>query len=433
MNLPKTNPSVGSSPVNQPSSKPTSAGLGSGQLSLAKEAFGAVLAEQQSLNLELTTGSNALFSDAGEAVLDLSDPAAQADDPYGDDPYDPSSTESDPYEQGAEASASADENEERRREDDDEHEESLKDPRNSGIQGLLSYLGSATGVTASGKAASGTPTNNGQYTQPDAAAGAKSDGAASQAQGQAARADESSAKQGDEADGEADEGEIDETLETATDDGDGGDIELNKAATKTPVASVSTPVAAASSTSTPATSPSANSATSVVPTPGTDRAVPSSRAAQLTAEMRHEMEQLIRSRRQQAAVKAVNHLTLQRGATSRVDVPTLGRITIDARSLRGEVDVGVQAREAGTVSVLQSVSGALEQELRNASINLNNLDIQEEDEDETEGRSDARPDSAEYDDEPSRPSRGRTGSAEPDDPAEQSISGSGSKRVRIVL
>lgn len=91
-----------------------------------------------------------------------------------------------------------------------------------------------------------------------------------------------------------------------------------------------------------------------------------------------EIDAMLRGKRQRAATSAVNQMTLRHAASADVELPDLGHIRIDARSIAGEVDVDVRTVETSTASVLQSVSASIESELRNTSIELRNLDIREE-------------------------------------------------------
>ncbi len=84
-----------------------------------------------------------------------------------------------------------------------------------------------------------------------------------------------------------------------------------------------------------------------------------------------------RAVRQFAAASVVNHMTLRRGFRASVDVPELGRIIVEAKSQCGEVDVDVVAKVASTVAVLRSASHQLEQQLRNSSIELRSVTIEQ--------------------------------------------------------
>ena len=98
-------------------------------------------------------------------------------------------------------------------------------------------------------------------------------------------------------------------------------------------------------------------------------------------ELDQQIREMTRSRRQQAVAQAVNRMTLRNGASGEIDVPELGRVSIAARTIQGEVEVKVRAQEASTLAVLQSVSAEMERELRANSVDLRDLDIDEEDED----------------------------------------------------
>jgi len=83
--------------------------------------------------------------------------------------------------------------------------------------------------------------------------------------------------------------------------------------------------------------------------------------------------------RQEAATSAVNHMTLRNFAQAQIDHPELGRIRVAARNVGGEIDVEVKARDASAVAVLQSTSGQLSSELRQASVELRDLDVRQDD------------------------------------------------------
>ncbi len=72
-------------------------------------------------------------------------------------------------------------------------------------------------------------------------------------------------------------------------------------------------------------------------------------------------------------------MTLMHGARADIDLPELGRISIQARTVGGEVDVHLTTQDAAALAVLQSTSAAMESELRKSSIELRNLDMHQED------------------------------------------------------
>lgn len=107
---------------------------------------------------------------------------------------------------------------------------------------------------------------------------------------------------------------------------------------------------------------------------------------------------LQRARRQGAATQAVNRMTLRNGASGEIDLPQLGRVSVAARTMNGEVDVQLRAQDGTTLSVLQSVSAELERELRSNSVDLRDLDIDKEDDEQAKKRA-AKQQDDEQDDE----------------------------------
>lgn len=104
-------------------------------------------------------------------------------------------------------------------------------------------------------------------------------------------------------------------------------------------------------------------------------ASPRVHASAATVELADEQVQ----RRQEAATSAVNHMTLRHFAQADIDHPELGRIRVAARNVSGEVDVEMKARDAGTVAVLQSTSAQLGTELRQAHVELRDLNVSQDD------------------------------------------------------
>lgn len=135
-----------------------------------------------------------------------------------------------------------------------------------------------------------------------------------------------------------------------------------------------------------------------------------------------ELETLARSRRQDAATSAVNHLTLRHGAEGQLDLGELGLVTVTARTVAGEVDVKIRASNEETASILQSTSALLEGELRRESVEIRNLDVEHQ---QRERRGDGDSSGKERPDE--RPTR-EPGEASPPE-AEENFEAS----VRFVL
>lgn len=78
-------------------------------------------------------------------------------------------------------------------------------------------------------------------------------------------------------------------------------------------------------------------------------------------------------RRQNAAVAAVNQMTLRRGAEVEVDLPELGKIHIDAKMRGGEVDVRVIAHQIATQQILHNAGQDMQDSLRNAHVPLGEM------------------------------------------------------------
>jgi len=91
-------------------------------------------------------------------------------------------------------------------------------------------------------------------------------------------------------------------------------------------------------------------------------------AARLSNHQRHE--------RQEAATRAVNHMTLRHRASASITVHGLGRIDVEAVRHHGEIDIAVRAQSDETAAVLSSVSHQLEHQLRKGAIELGNLAVQ---------------------------------------------------------
>ena len=86
--------------------------------------------------------------------------------------------------------------------------------------------------------------------------------------------------------------------------------------------------------------------------------------------------------RQAAVTKAVNHLTLRhaiRDARTVAHIPNLGKVSIHATNILGELNIDVTAG-AEAAAIIQSASAQLEQHLQNQSLELANLDIHEDNE-----------------------------------------------------
>ncbi len=135
--------------------------------------------------------------------------------------------------------------------------------------------------------------------------------------------------------------------------------------------------------------------------------------------------------RQEVATSAVNHMTLKHFAQADIEHPELGRIRVAARNVRGEIDVEMKARDANTVAVLQSTSGQLSSELRQASVDLRDLDVRQDDETASEAFEDQRGREAEERD-PGRDRRPQASATDQQDETDEGTSNAGSS-VRIVL
>ncbi len=129
-------------------------------------------------------------------------------------------------------------------------------------------------------------------------------------------------------------------------------------------------------------------------------------------------------RRQNAAVSAVNQMTLRRAASAEVDLPDLGRIRVDARNAAGEVDVRIEAQKDTTNAILSSSSGNLENSLRNAHVPLRDLWIGAE----QKGSGGAQ---QQGNDPKSNPREDRE--IHPEVRANETVPSGKSRRVRIVL
>jgi hypothetical protein len=116
--------------------------------------------------------------------------------------------------------------------------------------------------------------------------------------------------------------------------------------------------------------------------PGAVRATakPSLEAARLARaeKVEKQLEQMMRTRRQDAVDTAVNRMTLRQGAQGSIDIPELGTVRVAARMRAGEVDVDLRAQRPDTVTVLQSAGAALEAELRHSAVNVRHVDIDRE-------------------------------------------------------
>jgi hypothetical protein len=95
----------------------------------------------------------------------------------------------------------------------------------------------------------------------------------------------------------------------------------------------------------------------------------------------HELEQLARARRQDAATSAVNQMTLRQGAQGVIDLGELGTVSVSARAIAGEVDIDIRAQNGDTTAILHSASGLLEAELRKDAIDVRQLGIEKEERD----------------------------------------------------
>ena len=126
-----------------------------------------------------------------------------------------------------------------------------------------------------------------------------------------------------------------------------------------------------------------------------------------------QLEQLMRSRRQEAATSAVNQMTLRQGAEGTVDLGELGTVSVSARTVMGEVDIEVRAEHGDTVSMLQSTSAILEAELRKESIDVRQLGIDKEERDPRHPQRENRGDHA-TDEEAKRDNRKRQSDVESD-------------------
>lgn len=135
--------------------------------------------------------------------------------------------------------------------------------------------------------------------------------------------------------------------------------------------------------------------------------------------------------RQEVATSAVNHMTLKHFAQADIEHPELGRIRVAARNVGGEIDVEMKARDANTVAVLQSTSGQLSSELRQASVDLRDLDVRQDDETASEAFDDQRGREAEERD-PGRERRPQASATDHQEETDEGASDAGSS-VRIVL
>ncbi|MSP25689.1 MAG: hypothetical protein EXR75_11095 [Myxococcales bacterium] len=94
--------------------------------------------------------------------------------------------------------------------------------------------------------------------------------------------------------------------------------------------------------------------------------------------MARRLDELMRARRQDAATSAVNQMTLRNGAEGTIELPGLGSVHIAAHTRAGEVDIELRATTADGAAVLHSVSGALEADLRQGSVNLRHLNVSDD-------------------------------------------------------
>lgn len=101
-----------------------------------------------------------------------------------------------------------------------------------------------------------------------------------------------------------------------------------------------------------------------------------------------------RLERQAAVVAAVSRMTLRHGTHAEVDVPALGRVSVDVRGPMGALDVSVQAARPEALRALEGARASLETELREASVRVGHLEIRGELRSEFRGDtgSDPRPD-----------------------------------------
>jgi hypothetical protein len=82
------------------------------------------------------------------------------------------------------------------------------------------------------------------------------------------------------------------------------------------------------------------------------------------------------SPRQEAVTVAVNRMALRHGAHAEVDVPELGRLTVDARSRGADVDVAVSVDRAHGAAALRAASPELAAYLRDAHVPLARLSVE---------------------------------------------------------
>ena len=62
------------------------------------------------------------------------------------------------------------------------------------------------------------------------------------------------------------------------------------------------------------------------------------------------------SKRQDAAVAAVNWMAVRRGAHAEMEDPEMGRLVVDARRHDGQVDISVAAQRPASVEALEGCS-----------------------------------------------------------------------------
>ena len=80
--------------------------------------------------------------------------------------------------------------------------------------------------------------------------------------------------------------------------------------------------------------------------------------------------------RQAAVVGAVSRMTLRRGAHAEVDLPGLGRISVDAVARRDALEVDVRAETKQTAATLSGHVGAMELELRDAALPVRSVNVE---------------------------------------------------------
>jgi hypothetical protein len=91
---------------------------------------------------------------------------------------------------------------------------------------------------------------------------------------------------------------------------------------------------------------------------------------------RGDADRLELSPRQEAVTLAVNRMALRQGAHAEVDVPELGRLTVDARSRGKDVDVSVSVDRAHSAAALRVASPELAAYLRDANVPLAKLSVE---------------------------------------------------------